>query len=54
LQKNNGEEREGRTETSALLHKNDSLKRNVDFMEKEVKVQISFWSIECIKFIPVW
>lgn len=41
-------------DTLALLQKNPSLKRIAYFMEKEVKVQITFWTIEYIKFIPVW
>lgn len=36
------------------LHKSPSLKKMEYFMEKEVKVHIIFWSIEYIKFIPVW
>lgn len=52
--KKNGEEREERMDTLALLQKNPSLKRIAYFMEKEVKVQITFWTIEYIKFIPVW
>lgn len=48
------EEREERMDISALLHKNPLLKRVVYSMKEKVKVQITFWITEYIKFIPVW